>query len=185
MLMASPSVGRHSSAKKCSSWLVPTQIRVDGNPAEKSRTALALDDDTPVEWSEEDVVFLHWRLLQGLNSLSDPRTPLEEKIDTLRWVFTDPAHDARPFSFVNCLKVVGCSPLSPTPYVGVVDPQVIRRWIRHHLHGWFESTLKTFPEWVRTAIVENPAWVANRLERNPQWLNQQIKARRDQGDLFV
>ena len=64
------------------------------------------DDDTAVEWSEEDVVFLHWRLLQEIGDLRDAETPLEEKFDTLRWVFTDRDKESRPFSFVNCLKVV-------------------------------------------------------------------------------
>jgi len=29
-----------------------------------SYVELGFDNDTPIEWSEEDVVFLHWRLLQ-------------------------------------------------------------------------------------------------------------------------
>ena len=32
----------------------------------------------------EDIVFLHWRLLQEVSHLADPATPLEEKFDTLR-----------------------------------------------------------------------------------------------------
>ena len=39
------------------------------------------------EWSEDDIVLLHWRLLQEIRHLADPATPLEEKLDTLRWVF--------------------------------------------------------------------------------------------------
>ena len=30
------------------------------------------DDEAPVEWSEEDVVLLHWRLLQELAVLENP-----------------------------------------------------------------------------------------------------------------
>ena len=62
-----------------------------------------------VEWSEDDIVFLHWRLLQEVRHLADPAAPLGEKLDTLRWVFTEREKDAAPFSFVNCLRVVGCS----------------------------------------------------------------------------
>ena len=47
------------------------------------------DDRSPVEWSEEDIVLLHWRLLKEIGRLADPETPLEEKFDTLRWVFTE------------------------------------------------------------------------------------------------
>ena len=77
----------------------------------------ALDDDTVVEWSEEDIVFLHWRLLRQLSGLSDPETPLEEKLNVLRWVFSEHDKESRPFSFANCLRVVGCSPLSPAPHL--------------------------------------------------------------------
>ena len=52
-------------------------------------------DDRP-EWTEEDVVHLHWRLLLELRRLPDPETPLEEKLDTLAWALTDSALDGRP-----------------------------------------------------------------------------------------
>ena len=58
------------------------------------------------EWSEDDIVLLHWRLLQEIRHLADPATPLEEKLDTLRWVFTEREKDGLPFSFVNCLREV-------------------------------------------------------------------------------
>jgi hypothetical protein len=47
------------------------------------------DEPSQPDWSEEDIVFLHWRLLQEIKQLSDPATPLEDKFDTLRWVFTE------------------------------------------------------------------------------------------------
>jgi hypothetical protein len=76
---------------------------------------------------------LHWRLLQEIRHLADPATPLEEKLDTLRWVFTEREKDGLPFSFVNCLRVVGCSPLSPIPYCGLVDAEEVRDRIRNGL----------------------------------------------------
>jgi hypothetical protein len=75
-------------------------------------------------------VLLHWRLLKEIGRLADPETPLEEKFDTLRWVFTERDKDRRPFSFVSCLRVVGCSPLSPLPYCGLVDAEEVRDVIR-------------------------------------------------------
>lgn len=143
------------------------------------------DDDTPVEWSEEDVVFLHWRLLKELDALSNPATPLDDKIDTLRWVFTDPERDSQPFSFVNCLRVVGCSRLSPTPFFGLLDADAIRGWIYYHVHGWLGATVARYPLWVRTAILQNPAWVESRLAKNPQWINEEIRKHTIQGDLFT
>ena len=143
------------------------------------------DDESPVEWTEEDIVFLHWRLLQEVSDLSDPETPLETKLDTLRWVFTDRDKDGRPFSFVSCLRVVGCSPLSPIAYCGLVDAEEIRDRIRRSVKAWLAATLERYPEWVREAVVHNPEWVEARLARNPQWINEQLKRLTFQGDLFA
>ena len=144
----------------------------------------ALDDDTIVEWSEEDIVFLHWRLLKEVGDLRDPATPLEGKLNTLRWVFTERDKESRPFSFVNCLNVVGCSPLSPAPYFGLVDAEEIREVIRHQVKAWLIATLERYPSWVREAVFKNPEWVEARLEKNPQWINEQVKKHTVQGDLF-
>ncbi len=145
-----------------------------------------LDDDTsPVEWSEEDIVFLHWRLLQEVSHLADPEKPLEEKFDTLRWIFTEREKDRQPFSFVNCLRVVGCSPLSPIAYVGLVDAEEIRDRIENNLKTWLSATVERYPDWVRDAVAKNPEWVETRLARNPQWINEQLKRMSAQGDLFA
>ena len=143
-----------------------------------------VDDDTPVEWTEEEIVFLHWRLLKEIADLRDPATPLEEKLDTLRWLFTDGDRERRPFSFVNCLKVVGCSPLSPAPYMGLLDAEEIRESIRRCIRGWLSATVERYPPWVREAVYTNPEWVESRLEKNPQWINEQVKKHTLQGDLF-
>lgn len=143
------------------------------------------DDEALMEWTEEDVVLLHWRLLQELADLSDPDTPLDEKIDTLRWVFTDAQRERQPFSFVNCLRVVGLSPLSPVPYLGSIDADAIRGWIRHHVRDWLTATLARYPSWAAEAVLENPCWIGSRLAKNPQWINEQIKKHTVQGDLFA
>ena len=143
------------------------------------------NDGAAIEWTEQDVVLLHWRLLQEIAALSDPATPLEEKLDTLRWVFTEREKDGAPFSFVNCLRVVGCSPLSPIAYCGRVDAEEVRDRIRHCLKGWFVATLERYPDWVRKVVAGNPEWVEARLARNPQWINEQIKQMSEQGDLFA
>jgi len=142
-------------------------------------------DDAATEWSEEDVVHLHWRLLQEVNRLADPATPIEEKFDTLRWVFTEPTKDGLPFSFASCLRVVGCSPMSPIPYCGLVDVDEVRERIRLSLRCWLPATLLRYPPWVRDAVIDNPEWVQARLERNPQWINEQLKRMADEGDLFA
>lgn len=150
-----------------------------------SADALLDDDASPIEWSEEDVVFLHWRLLQEVSQLADPNTPLEEKFDTLRWVFTEREKDTQPFSFVSCLRVVGCSPLSPIAYCGLVDAEELRDHIRSRTKAWLGETLARYPDWVREAIAVNPAWIEARLARNPQWINEQLKRMSSEGDLFA
>ena len=142
------------------------------------------DDDAPVEWTEEEIVFLHWRLLKEVADLQDPATPLEEKLDTLRWMFAERDKESTPFSFANCLKVVGCSPLSPAPYMGVLDAEEIRESLRRRISGWLSATVERYPAWVREAFYKNPEWVESRLEKNPQWINEQIKQHTLQGDLF-
>lgn len=151
-------------------------------PAEAS-----LDDEatTLVEWSEEDIVFLHWRLLQEVSHLADPERPLEEKFDTLRWIFTERDKDARPFSFANCLRVVGCSPLSPVTYCGLVDVEEVRDCIRSSVKVWLVAALERYPSWIREAVVKRPEWIEERLIRNPQWINEQIRRISTQGDLFA
>lgn len=138
----------------------------------------------PIEWTEEDVVQLHCLLLDDLAALADPRTPLEEKFDTLRWVFTDPDKDAKPFSFANCLHVAGCSPLSTFPYFGHLDVDNVRDMLLGHIRRWLRETLDRYPSWIREAIARNPQWASERLSKNPQWINEQIKRHDTQGDLF-
>jgi len=143
-------------------------------------------DEVP-EWSEEDVVLLHWRLLLELRRLPDPETPLEEKLDTLAWALTDPDLDARPFSFANCVRVVGTSPLSPTQFFGALDVEELRERLRANARGWLSATLSRYPGWVQDLIRQEPDWVARQLAKNPQWLNEQIKEHEvtPQADLFA
>ena len=149
------------------------------------RDDVADEDESPVEWTEEDIVFLHWRLLQEVSDLAVPATPLETKLDTLRWVFTDRDKDSLPFSFVSCLRVVGCSPLSPIAYCGLVDAEEVRDRIRRSVKAWLEATLQRYPAWMREAFARNPEWVEARLARNPQWINEQVKRLGLQSDLFA
>ena len=142
------------------------------------------DDDLVEEWTEEEIVFLHWRLLKEIADLRDPATPLEEKLDTLRWVFAERDKEGRPFSFVNCLQIIGCSPLSPAPYMGLMDAGEIRESIRRRIRGWLSATVERYPAWVREAVYKNPEWVESRLEKNPQWINEEVKKHSLQGDLF-
>jgi hypothetical protein len=120
----------------------PTLFLCDLPPEAQKALRGHLDDEGPApDWTEDDIVQLHWRLLLELRKLPDPETPLEEKFDTLAWALTDPSLDNRPFSFASCLKVVGTSPLSPTAYFGSVQVDDIRDWVRAHVRQWVGVTL--------------------------------------------
>ncbi|MBB3122196.1 hypothetical protein [Pseudoduganella violacea] len=160
--------------------------RRGGMPCVRAEDILTelFDDDEAVEFTEEEVVHLHWWLLQKVRLLSNENTPLADKLELVRWIFTDPERDTRPFSFVNCLRVVSCSPFSRLPFLGALDPQEIRDWIGGQLRGWIEASIRQYPEWVRQEVMANPAWVADCLARNPQWLNEQIRRHDPRQDLF-
>lgn len=152
-----------------------------GEPVERN---IGDDSDPPSPWSEEDVVLLHWLLLKQVQRLADPETPFAEKVWTLNWVFTDPDKDALPFSFVSCVKVVSCSPLSPLPFIGDFDVSDLRERIAHSARRWIRESVARFPPWVQETLRRNPAPLLAKLEGNPQYLNEQIRARQLKGDLF-
>lgn len=138
--------------------------------------SVSADDSAgATEWSEEDIVLLHWGLLRELRRLPCPETPLEEKLDTLAWALTEPEMDGRPFSFANCLQVVANSPLSPTPYCGRIRVEEVRQWLRHNARRWIAESLERYPQWAQDLIRQQPDHVANELDKNPQWLNEQVK----------
>lgn len=144
----------------------------------------SIDEEPDVLWDEKGVVELHWLLLKKLETLPDPQTPLEEKFELLRWIFTDHIHDQMPFSFVSCLEVVATSPLSPTAYFGKISSDEIREWIARNVKGWLQASFAQYPSWIQFEIIHNPDWVAQQLDKNPQWINQQIKRSTVQPDLF-
>lgn len=190
MLNASPSIGPPASAfseavRAQAAGRQPILFGDLGSEAKAAALQYVFDDGAPVEWSEEDVVLLHWRLLQELGGLGDPDTPLDEKLDTLRWVFTDSKREREPFSFVNCLRVVSLSPLSPLPYPGPIDAESIRDWIKNHVRKWLIATIDRYPSWAAAAVLDNPCWIESRLATNPQWINEEIKKHTEQGDLFA
>lgn len=169
-------IERHpASDQRQQQWRNPVEIADDESANELM----------PMQWDEIDIVELHWRLLLELRHLADPEAPLEGKLDTLRWIFTESEKDKQPFSFVQCIQVVGCSPLSSTIFFGKLDVESIRDWVQHHVTAWLVDTLKRYPAWVRDAVIQNPEWVEERLAVNPQWINEQIRVVSLQGDLFA
>lgn len=137
------------------------------------------------EWTEEDVVSLHWMLLRKLQDLGDPACPIADKLELLQWVFTEPELENKPFSFANCVKVVGLSPLSPTAFFGVVDLDQLRTMIAKAAKEWLNQSLDRYPPWVRDSVLSNLDATAECLAKNPQRINQLIKQNEYQGALFA
>jgi len=165
---------------------VPSEAAPTIPPAATASPFDTLDDPADgEEWTQEDLVFVHWRMLQQVEGLCDPKCPLDEKLDTLRWIFTEPDKDELPFSFATCVRIVACSPLSPIPYCGQVDVEEMRDRIRANLKRWLDQSLDRYPEWVRQALLSRPDWVIPQLSRHPQWINEQLKRIKDEGDLFA
>ena len=118
---------------------------------------------------------LHWVLLQELRKLTDPETPLEEKIETLDWALTSPSNDHLPFSFASCVRVVGTSPMSPTAYFGLLDVEELRRWLLVNARRWLRESIARYPQWAQELFYSDPHFAAAQLTANPQWLNEQIR----------
>lgn len=152
---------------------------------QKAILKLVFTDEIEVEWSEEDVVYLHFFLLKKIEKLGDPDTPLNERLDIVMWMFTDSKHDNDSFSFAACVNTVALSPLSPLPYYGMVDVEEIRNSLRSRARSWVLTTIAEYPLWIREQIIENTGWVESKLEMDPQWINKEIRKSRIQGDLFA
>jgi len=67
------------------------------------------DEDPPIEWTVDEIVRLHGWLLEDCGKIADPKTPMDEVLEILLWMFTEPEKDGRPFSFATCLRLTGQS----------------------------------------------------------------------------
>jgi len=88
------------------------------------------------EWMTAEIVYLHFVLLDQCRCLCRPAASLDRKEETLRWIFTDPEREDRPFSFKNCVRLV----LGNTPEFGSVHRR-IQEQLRPYLQAWLEEAL--------------------------------------------
>ena len=88
------------------------------------------------EWMTAEIVYLHFVLLDQCRYLARPSASIERKEETLRWIFTDPELEDRPFSFKNCVKLVtGNAPDFGAVYRRLQDEMrpVLAAWLRESL----------------------------------------------------
>lgn len=123
-------------------------------------------------WSTDEIVRLHFVLLDDLRRLADGATPLEERFELIEWVFTD--RGLEPFSFDACVRVVFRS----------CDPDEVREALRRLTLAWLHDAVGRFPAWLRERILRDPQWAAAELHRNPQWINEGLLQQAREPDLF-
>jgi hypothetical protein len=140
------------------------------------------DEGAPVEWTLDELIQLHFLLLDDCAKLADTGAPLEDKLELLQWIFTDPDKEDRPFSFANCLRLYG---RSINPSQGSLAAREVREALLELTPRWMQESLANYPEWIRDAIRDNPPWIAEALSRNPQFINECIKKQSVTGDLFI
>ena len=125
-------------------------------------------------WSTEEIVRLHFVLLDDLRRLAEPETPLEERFELLEWVFTDRERELEPFSFGTCVRVV----------FRTCDPDGVREELRRLTLAWLRDAVARFPAWLGEQILRDPQWAAAELHRNPQWINEELLRQSREPDLF-
>lgn len=139
----------------------------------------AAEGEESVAWTDEEVFFLHVRLLRELKHLAEPGYPLADKFELLRWVFTD--KDDEPFSFANCLRL--CSGFRFTEHIadaslGQISVHTVREQLRAEIATWWRSMLEVLPQHAAKIIREHPDRSEEMFLRNKQFLNEHLLARR-------
>ncbi len=76
------------------------------DPHDKVEVLRRVYSEHEPEWMTAEIVYLHFVLLDQCRYLERPSASIERKEETLRWIFTDPELEDRPFSFKNCVKLV-------------------------------------------------------------------------------
>jgi len=147
--------------------------RAPGRPASPAAQESATGGD--VAWSTEEIVALHFILLDDLRRLAEPETPLEERFELLEWVFTDRTREGAPFSFGMCVRL----------YLRTCDPDSVREALQPLSRSWLREAVARLPAWLGERILREPQWAAAELHRNPQWLNEALLRHAREPDLFA
>lgn len=166
----------------CSSQVLPFP---EDSDAELEAVLGVIDDPDHTPWSEEELDWLHCLLLKKAEVLANPEAPLADVFEVLRWVFTEPDKDGKPFSFTRCLSVARYSKWSPFPDLTGINLETLRTLIRGNLRRWLKALLAKYPDWVRDVVQKNPLWIALRLDTDAQWINKQLRLMNVQSDLFA
>jgi len=160
-----------------------------GLDAEQRARVIQYLDSPRVEaskpWSNDEIVDLHMILLEDLQRIANPRTPIGEAIEILCWVFT--SRDDAPFSLKNCLKVVNGFAYRESmadPKLGQFNVTTFREAFRQELKPWWTRLVARQRRIVREILTNDLDFVVGKLRKNPQWANEKLKVLRDSRDLI-
>jgi hypothetical protein len=87
-----------------------TLLDPTADPHDKVEVLRRVYSHSEPQWMTAEIVYLHFVLLDQCRYLCRDSASLERKEETLRWIFTDPELEDRPFSFKNCVKLVTGNP---------------------------------------------------------------------------
>jgi len=136
---------------------------------EQAAALRAYVDGPAAAWKEEEVLFLHALLLEDLERAASPQATLSEKLELLRWVFTDPDKEDVAFSFRNCLRVCcAAAGTMPSAHRGKLGADSMREALAAEMRPRLAATLSRLDGWIRQLVCEAPAAVGALLERNPK-----------------
>lgn len=111
-------------------------LDVRADPRDKLEVLRRVYTTHEPEWMTAEIVYLHFILLDQCRYLARPTASVERKEETLRWIFTDPVLEDRPFSFKNCVRLV----TGNAPELGAVY-QRLKEELRPILSAWLRESL--------------------------------------------
>lgn len=99
------------------------------------------------KWTADEIVGLHFILLDSCRSLARSSTNLEVREDLIRWIFTEAWHDENAFSFKHCCSLWGLE----QPGLGQLHERV-REEMAEMLRGWSKEALRKKEQVLRNRI---------------------------------
>lgn len=114
------------------------RILLDGtaDPHDKVEILRRVYSTREPQWMTAEIVYLHFVLLDQCRYLARPSASIERKEETLRWIFTEPELEDRPFSFKSCVRLV----TGNAPEFGAVYRR-LKEELRPALAAWLHESL--------------------------------------------